>query len=91
MRHCKASDGKSRGAGLLSGASKRISQPAEQFSPQQKLAILREHLVEHVPVSDLCETKTKTLRNPQNFSYEVSYLRESCQLNWMLARKPVPP
>ena len=28
-----------------------------QFSPQQKVAILREHLVEHVPVSDLCETR----------------------------------
>ena len=26
-----------------------------QFSPQQKVAILREHLVEHMPVSDLCE------------------------------------
>jgi transposase len=26
-----------------------------QFTPQQKLAILREHLVEHGPVSDLCD------------------------------------
>jgi transposase len=26
-----------------------------QFSPQQKVAILREHLVEHVPVSELCD------------------------------------
>ena len=26
-----------------------------QFTPQQKVAILREHLVEHVPVSDLCD------------------------------------
>ena len=26
-----------------------------QFTLQQKVAILREHLVEHVPVSDLCE------------------------------------
>jgi transposase len=26
-----------------------------QFSPQQKVAILREYLVEHVPVSDLCD------------------------------------
>jgi transposase len=25
------------------------------FTPQQKVAILREHLVEHVPVSDLCD------------------------------------
>ena len=26
-----------------------------QFTPQQKVSILREHLVEHVPVSDLCD------------------------------------
>jgi hypothetical protein len=26
-----------------------------QFTPQQKVAILREHLVEQVPVSDLCD------------------------------------
>jgi len=26
-----------------------------QFTPQQKVAILREHLIEHVPVSDLCD------------------------------------
>jgi hypothetical protein len=26
-----------------------------QFTPQQKVAILREHLVEHMPVSDLCD------------------------------------
>ena len=25
------------------------------FTPQQKVAILREHLVEQVPVSDLCD------------------------------------
>lgn len=25
------------------------------FSPEQKLAILRRHLLEHVPVSDLCD------------------------------------
>jgi transposase len=26
-----------------------------EFTPQQKVAILREHLVEHVLVSDLCD------------------------------------
>ena len=26
-----------------------------QFTPQPKVAVLREHLVEHVPVSDLCD------------------------------------
>ena len=26
-----------------------------QFSPQQKVAILREHLIERMPVSDLCD------------------------------------
>jgi transposase-like protein len=26
-----------------------------QFSPEQKVAIVREHLVEHIPVSDVCE------------------------------------
>src|SRR5437763_15529495 len=26
-----------------------------QFTAQQKVAILREHLIEHVPVSDLCD------------------------------------
>jgi len=26
-----------------------------QFTPQEKVAVLREHLVEHVPVSDLCD------------------------------------
>jgi transposase-like protein len=26
-----------------------------QFSPEQKVAILRRHLLEHVPISDLCD------------------------------------
>jgi len=26
-----------------------------QYTPEQKVKILREHLVEHVPVSDLCD------------------------------------
>lgn len=26
-----------------------------QFSPEQKMAILQRHLLEHVPVSDLCD------------------------------------
>ena len=26
-----------------------------QFSPEQKMAILRRHLLEHIPVSDLCD------------------------------------
>jgi transposase len=26
-----------------------------QYSPEQKVAILREHLLEHTPVSDLCD------------------------------------
>ena len=26
-----------------------------QYSPEQKVAILREHLIEHTPVSDLCD------------------------------------
>ena len=26
-----------------------------QFSPEQEMAILRQHLLEHVPVSDLCD------------------------------------
>lgn len=25
------------------------------FTPEQKVAILREHLLEHVPISDLCQ------------------------------------
>lgn len=29
--------------------------PRRHFSPEQKVGILREHLVEHVPVSDVCE------------------------------------
>ena len=33
-----------------------------QFTPQQKVAILREHLIEHVPVSDLCESTSFTPR-----------------------------
>ena len=32
-----------------------MEKPRRQFTPQQKVAILREHLVEHVPVSDLCD------------------------------------
>ena len=34
-----------------------MEKTADNFSPQQKVAILREHLVEHVPVSDLCERR----------------------------------
>ncbi len=29
--------------------------PRRQFSPEAKAAILRRHLVDHVPVSDLCD------------------------------------
>ena len=45
------------GRELLSGESERIlmEKTRRQFTPQQKVAILREHLVEHVPVSDLCD------------------------------------
>ena len=43
-----------------------------QFTPQQKVAILREHLVEHVPVSDLCD-KHK-LREPQSKA-RIGHLR----------------
>lgn len=27
----------------------------KNFSPQEKVAILRKHLLEHIPVSDLCD------------------------------------
>jgi transposase-like protein len=30
-------------------------QPRRHFTPQEKLAVLRRHLLEHVPVSDLCD------------------------------------
>src|SRR4029453_16067175 len=48
---------KSRVVELLSGAAKKslMEKTRRQFTPQQKVAILREHLVEHVPVSDLCD------------------------------------
>jgi transposase-like protein len=36
----------------------------KNFSPQQKIAIVREHLLESVPVSDLCE---KHGISPTNF------------------------
>jgi transposase-like protein len=32
-----------------------MEKPRRQFTPQQKVAVLREHLVEQVPVSDLCD------------------------------------
>jgi len=32
-----------------------MSQQRRHFTPQQKVAILREHLLDKVPVSDLCE------------------------------------
>ena len=44
-----------------------------QFSPQQKVAILREHLVEHVPVSDLCD-KHK-LHPTLFFQWQKAFLR----------------
>ena len=31
------------------------TQKRRHFSPEQKMAILRRHLLEHVPVSDLCD------------------------------------
>jgi len=39
------------------GASEGIpmEKTRRHCTPQQKVAILREHLVEHVPVSDLCD------------------------------------
>ena len=42
---------------LMSRASERIpmEKTRRQFTPQQKVAISREHLVERVPVSDLCD------------------------------------
>jgi transposase len=30
-------------------------QPRRHFSPQEKLAVLRRHLLEKVPISDLCD------------------------------------
>ena len=55
----EASDGigKVGAVQLMSGASERIpmEKTRRQFTPQQKVAILREHLVEQVPVSDLCD------------------------------------
>jgi len=33
-----------------------MTKKRNQFSPDQKIAILREHLVEKVAVSDVCET-----------------------------------
>src|SRR5436190_16593690 len=37
------------------------------FTPQQKVAILREHLVEKVPVSDLCEKHGIAVNNFYNW------------------------
>jgi len=31
------------------------SNSRRHFTPEQKVAILREHLLEHVPISDLCQ------------------------------------
>ena len=31
------------------------TQKRRHFSPEQKMAILRRYLLEHVPVSDLCD------------------------------------
>lgn len=32
-----------------------MTQPRRHFSPEQKVALLRQHLVEKVPVSEVCE------------------------------------
>lgn len=32
-----------------------MSQTRKHYSPQEKVSILRTHLVEHVPISDLCD------------------------------------
>ena len=32
-----------------------MEKPRRHYSPEQKVAILREHLIEQVPVSELCE------------------------------------
>jgi transposase len=32
-----------------------MEKPRRHYSPQQKVAILREHLIEQVPISELCE------------------------------------
>jgi len=34
---------------------KMTTKRRRQFSPEQKIAILRRHLLEHIPVSDLCD------------------------------------
>ncbi len=33
-----------------------MTQTRRTFTAQQKVAILREHLLEHIPVSDICDT-----------------------------------
>ena len=54
-RICKATDGIGN-AGALWGIRKDPhGKDPQTCTPQQKVAILREHLVEHVPVSDLCD------------------------------------
>ena len=32
-----------------------MTQPRKHYSPQDKVSILRRHLLDHVPVSDLCD------------------------------------
>jgi transposase len=32
-----------------------MNKSRRQFTPEEKVAVLREHLLEHVPISELCE------------------------------------
>ncbi len=52
------------------------------FSPEQKMAILRRHLLEHVPVSDLCDEyglQPTVFYAWQNSSSRVALLCSSAQ------------
>jgi len=39
----------------MSQSNGKKGKPRRQFSPEDKATILRRHLVDHVPVSDLCD------------------------------------
>jgi hypothetical protein len=59
---------------LQLGRSLTMRKPRKNYTPVEKVAILRRHLIDHVPVSDLCTAL------PENPVFRAGFSGSRCQL-----------
>jgi hypothetical protein len=51
-----------------------MNKPRRHFSGPEKVALLKRHLLEQTPVSDLCDEAAATLRDPTDLSLKERFL-----------------